>query len=106
MMDKVTQVTEQVANQISLSRRGFLGWVGRRGLILAGVLGGLFVTERVAQADPDLGACFVQGTSGRTNCLDNLTEEMCDFYGGEWLGPNTMCDNQQHGRSPELTTGR
>jgi hypothetical protein len=90
MIDKVTKVTEQVATQISLSRRGFLGWVGRRGLVVVGVLGGLLATARVAQADPDRGACFIQTNRG-TTCLDGLTQATCESYGGEWLGPNTMC---------------
>lgn len=48
MLEKVSQVAEQVATR--LSRRGFLGKAGQAALAVAGVLGGLLALSGDAHA--------------------------------------------------------
>jgi hypothetical protein len=62
MFEKVSQVAQQVATQIS--RRSFLGKVGQFALALAGLLGGLLAVSDDAQA---IGrgpvCCYVEGVA-------------------------------------------
>jgi hypothetical protein len=52
MFDKIGRVAETAANKVSLSRRGFLGQLGRGALAVTGVVGGLLALPRDAQATP------------------------------------------------------
>ena len=53
MFKKLTRQAEQVATELSLSRRGFLGRTGRGALAAAGALGALLAAPNRASADPD-----------------------------------------------------
>jgi hypothetical protein len=50
MFEKLTRQAEQVATELSLSRRGFLGRAGRGALAAAGALGALLAAPNRAGA--------------------------------------------------------
>jgi hypothetical protein len=49
MFEKIGRLAEAAANNISMSRRGFLGRLGHGALASAGVLGGLLALSNKAQ---------------------------------------------------------
>ena len=51
MFEKLTRQAEQVATELSLSRRGFLGRTGRGALAAAGALGALLAAPNRAGAN-------------------------------------------------------
>jgi hypothetical protein len=57
MFEKISRAAETVATRVSLSRRGFLGRLGKTALGAAGVLGGLLVLTNKAQAARKLYSC-------------------------------------------------
>jgi hypothetical protein len=50
MFEKLTRHAEQVATDLTVSRRGFLGRAGRGALAAAGALGALLAAPRKAEA--------------------------------------------------------
>jgi hypothetical protein len=53
MFKKLTRQAEQVAAELSFSRRGFLGRTGRGALAAAGALGAVLAAPNRAGANPD-----------------------------------------------------
>jgi hypothetical protein len=60
MFDKIGRLAEKAANNVSVSRRGFLGRLGQVALGAAGVLGGLLVLPGTAQAGSGVVCCKYQ----------------------------------------------
>jgi hypothetical protein len=52
MFDRVSEAAEKLATNVS--RRAFLGRLGRGAAVLAGVMGGLCAAPRLAQARPPI----------------------------------------------------
>jgi hypothetical protein len=50
MFEKIGQLAETAATNVSLSRRGFLGQLGRGALVIAGAMGGLLSVIAPVQA--------------------------------------------------------
>jgi hypothetical protein len=50
MFEKIGRAAERAAGSVSASRRNFLGWLGRGALAAAGLVGGLLLLPRDAQA--------------------------------------------------------
>jgi hypothetical protein len=50
MFEKIGRLAETAANQVSVSRRGFLGRLGQGALAMTGVLGGLLAIRTNARA--------------------------------------------------------
>src|SRR5438270_2237345 len=50
MFEKIGRLADRAANEVGVSRRGFLGRVGQTALGAAGVLGGLLALSNKAQA--------------------------------------------------------
>ena len=50
MFEKIGRLAETAANQVSVSRRGFLGRLGQGALAMTGVLGGLLAIPTAARA--------------------------------------------------------
>jgi hypothetical protein len=66
MFDKIGRLAEQAANKVSVSRRGFLGRLGRTALAAAGVVGGLSTMTGRAQArGNNLYLCAYRDKGGR-----------------------------------------
>ena len=57
MFEKIGRLAERAANNVSVSRRGFLGRLGQVALGAAGVLGGLLVLPGTAQAGSGVVCC-------------------------------------------------
>jgi hypothetical protein len=57
MFEKVGRLAEAAATKVSLSRRGFLGRLGRGALALTGVLGGLLALPKDARAGGSYVCC-------------------------------------------------
>jgi hypothetical protein len=51
MFDKIGRLAEAAATNVSLSRRGFFGQLGRGALVVAGALGGLLGAAGPVRAD-------------------------------------------------------
>jgi hypothetical protein len=66
MFEKVGRLAEAAATSASVSRRGFLGRLGRGALVTAGVLGGLLAIPRDARA-----------SDGLRNCINRCCEATC-----------------------------
>jgi hypothetical protein len=67
MFERIRRLAERAANGASVSRRGFLGRLGQGALAAAGVIGGLMLLPKKAQAG-DLMRCIhqcCQGTCGK-----------------------------------------
>ena len=94
MINKVTNLAERLATNVSLSRRGFLGRLGKGALAVAGVLGGLLVFPKDGLGGPGSYVCCTWhcGSLGGgkflvkeclpagTNC--NYVLSPCDYGGG------------------------
>jgi hypothetical protein len=50
MFEKIGRAAERMASYVSVSRRGFLGRLGKGALAAAGVVGGLLLLPKDAQA--------------------------------------------------------
>lgn len=57
MFEKIGRFAEMLATSASLSRRGFLGHLGRGAVGVAGVVGGLLLFQGQAFASPCTGGC-------------------------------------------------
>jgi hypothetical protein len=58
MFEKIGRLAETAANNLSVSRRGFLGRLGQGALAVTGVLGGLLALPRDALASTNLKTCI------------------------------------------------
>jgi hypothetical protein len=58
MFEKIGRAAEQMASNVGVSRRGFLGRLGKGALAAAGVVGGLLLLPKEAHAGPGYQACF------------------------------------------------
>jgi hypothetical protein len=65
MFEKISRAAERTASSVSLSRRGFLGRLGRTALVAAGVVGGLLA--------------FSKDSKGQNRVLYNCV--YCSVYG-------------------------
>jgi len=87
MLDRISQVAEKAAT--SVSRRNFLGQLGRGAAILAGALGGLLATAD-ARAGGNKGLCCAvfnfHNPYGPTSC----TKRSCKDPGGPVAGDDTL----------------
>jgi hypothetical protein len=68
MFEKVGRLAETAANKVSVSRRGFLGRLGRGALVTAGVVGGLLALSGKAQAGNTLYSCSYRNKRGEFKC--------------------------------------
>jgi hypothetical protein len=57
MFEKIGRLAETAANQVSVSRRGFLGRLGQGALAVTGVLGGLLAIPAAARAGGSYVCC-------------------------------------------------
>ena len=66
MIDKVTSLAERLATNVSLSRRGFFGRLGKGALVAAGVVAGVLAFPKQARASftTCMHACC-QGSCGK-----------------------------------------
>jgi hypothetical protein len=71
MFDKIGRLAEAAATNVSLSRRGFFGQLGRGALVVAGALGGLLGAAAPVGAAPGVVACCGIGEckSPRPGCV-------------------------------------
>jgi hypothetical protein len=60
MFEKIGRLAEAAATNVSVSRRGFLGQLGRGALVVAGAVGGLLVFSRDALAAGSYVCCVYQ----------------------------------------------
>ena len=67
MFEKIGRLAEAAANDIGVSRRGFLGRLGQATLGAAGALGGLLALSSKARAGQNLYLCSYQ-TKNRLKC--------------------------------------
>jgi hypothetical protein len=51
MFEKIGRAAEQMASNVGVSRRGFLGLLGQGALVTAGTVGALLLLPSKAQAD-------------------------------------------------------
>ncbi|HZU35794.1 MAG TPA: hypothetical protein VFA18_07795 [Gemmataceae bacterium] len=58
MFDKISRLAEAAATSASVSRRGFLGQLGRGALAAAGVVSGLLFSAREAHAQGGVVCCY------------------------------------------------
>jgi hypothetical protein len=86
MFEKIGRLAETAANKVSLSRRGFLGRLGRGALAVTGVVGGLLALPREAHArgtGVPLAVCVQQccaticGDYTCSACSDPTTYDRC-----------------------------
>jgi hypothetical protein len=83
MFEKIGRLAETAATNVSLSRRGFFGRLGRGALVAAGALGGVLTVAVPVQAGKETympccgsrGGCYVP-----PGCV--FVETMCDYYPG------------------------
>jgi hypothetical protein len=79
MFEKIGRLAERAATKVGVSRRGFLGQLGRGALAAAGVVGGLLLLPRDARAGPkNCSACDCSNKKdfcykGCTTCPDYVT---------------------------------
>src|SRR5215475_10137558 len=66
MIEKISNLAERLATNVSQSRRGFLAGVGKAALGVAGALGGLLALPGTAQAGPHNGKCVIVYNGGRS----------------------------------------
>jgi hypothetical protein len=66
MFERIGRLAERAATGVSVSRRGFLGRLGRGALVTAGVLGGLLAIPTGARA-----------SDGLQNCINRCCEATC-----------------------------
>ena len=104
MFEKVGRLAEAAATKVSLSRRGFLGRLGRGALALTGVLGGLLALPKDARAGSGYVCCQWKcsrphGSSYKRNLCYPPGTTCSPFpyscsYGGVFLGQKTVpsCD--------------
>ena len=59
MLEKINDLAEKVATNVSQSRRGFLARVGQAALGAAGAVGGLLASPSQSQAGPGTRYCMV-----------------------------------------------
>ena len=71
MFEKIGRMAEKAANQVGVSRRGFLSQLGRGALATAGAVGALLALSKDAQA----------GIRGN-NCVKNCMKQ-CVKAGGD-----------------------
>lgn len=85
MLEKIGQSAETLVSRVSVSRRGFLGRLGRGAALLGGMLGGILLTSGTAEAGPL--CCMVwtgQGASFKCymgRCKRGGTTVYCRDYG-------------------------
>jgi hypothetical protein len=79
MFEKVGRLAETAANKVSVSRRGFLGRLGRGALVTAGVLGGLLAIPTDARAGRGFQDCVNQCCEA--NCGKGDKKCSCDPTG-------------------------
>ena len=58
MFEKIGRLAEAAANNLSVSRRGFLGRLGQGALAAAGVLGGFLIFAKDAPAGSSVVCCY------------------------------------------------
>jgi hypothetical protein len=85
MFEKIGRLAEAAASNVSVSRRGFLGHLGRGALATAAVAGALLILPRDAQAGPpppkNCLACDCKNT--KDFCYKGCT--VCPDYINCWM---------------------
>ncbi|HZU36454.1 MAG TPA: hypothetical protein VFA18_11125 [Gemmataceae bacterium] len=66
MFDKISRLAEAAARNASVSRRGFLGQLGRGALAAAGVVSGLLFSAREAHAQGGVVCCYYRSYDRRS----------------------------------------
>jgi hypothetical protein len=79
MFEKIGRLAETAANQVSVSRRGFLGRLGQSALGVAGVLAGM--TTALAQSSGTVSCCKYSAAKAY-GCLGRGTFSICLPGGG------------------------
>src|SRR5262245_12330059 len=73
MFEKIGRLAEAAATNVSLSRRGFFGQLGRGALVVAGALGELLSAAAPVRAGDPVGCC------GIYHC--NMPSQGCVYVG-------------------------
>ncbi len=68
MFEKIGRLAETAANNVSVSRRGFLGRLGQGALAVGGVLGGLLALSNKAQAGNRVLYLCTYANTGERGC--------------------------------------
>jgi hypothetical protein len=92
MFDKIGRLAEAAATNVSVSRRGFFGQLGRGALVVAGALGGLLGAAGPARAGGSVPCCgFGKCGSPGPGCV--LVGESCEsLYGRHRQACYWRCD--------------
>src|SRR5262245_6364420 len=72
MIERIGNLAERLAANVSQSRRGFLARLGQAALGAAGALGGLLALPGAAQAGPRKGLCEMVSNGGRSYAYTGL----------------------------------
>lgn len=105
MLEKVTEVAERAATNVS--RRGFLGRLGRGAAATAAVLGGLLALPTITQAGKKVRICSQESGSACAGllvgsaCLSYTTNGKCQFFKG-----TDICTCRTKGRKSGGEAGR
>ena len=81
MFDKIGRLAEAAANSVSVSRRGFLDWLGKAALGAAGVVGGLLVLPGTAQAGSGVVCCKYRCGNGQYYPRPDRIRVVCQAAG-------------------------
>jgi hypothetical protein len=68
MIEKVCSAAENLATNLSMSRRGFIDRAGKAALGIAGLLGGLLLFPSICQAGGQLCCQYVDATGKPYSC--------------------------------------
>jgi len=92
MFDKISRLAEAAATSASVSRRGFLGQLGRGALAAAGVVSGLLLSARAAHAQGGVVCCYYRAPGKNGNAYGYSYKTTCQkagttcawTVGGKW----------------------
>ena len=85
MFEKIERFAETLATGAGQSRRGFLGHLGKGALGVAGVIGGLLLSQGEALATPCTGFCTYHCPNGQQvqrGCEPGCTCDQTTNFGG------------------------
>jgi hypothetical protein len=89
MFEKIGRLAEAAATNVSVSRRGFLGHLGRGALATAAAVGTLLILPRDAQAGPPKNCSACDCSNKKTFCYRGCTN--CPDYTTCWCFCTGSC---------------